>query len=65
MKKNIGNFDRAFRVVFGLGVMSLAFVGPKTPWGFVGIIPLLTAYFSFCPLYKTIGVSTLHEQHKL
>jgi hypothetical protein len=56
--KNVGSIDRILRIVVGLGLISLVFVGPQTPWGWVGIVPLLTAVISFCPLYTLIGIRT-------
>ena len=58
MKKNEGTLDRMFRGVVGLGLLSLIFVGPQTMWGLVGLIPLLTGAFGFCPLYKVFGLDT-------
>lgn len=58
MNKNIGNLDRALRIVVGLMLISLTFMGPKTIWGWVGFIPLLTGFFSFCPVYSLLGLST-------
>lgn len=58
LKQNVGTIDRAFRAIVGLGLLSLVFVGPKTPWGWVGIVPLLTAALSTCPLYSILGIST-------
>ena len=58
MKKNVGKIDRILRIVAGLGILSLAFVGPQTAWGYVGIVPLATAFMSFCPLYTLLGVNT-------
>jgi hypothetical protein len=58
MDTNIGTIDRAFRVAIGLVLLSLAFIGPKTPFGYIGLVPLLTAGVGFCPLYKVIGLST-------
>lgn len=58
MTPNVGTIDRVLRVVVGLGLLSLTFVGPKTPFGYIGLIPLLTAGVSFCPLYRLIGLST-------
>ena len=48
---NVGGIDRILRVIVGLAVLSLVFIGPQTPWGWVGLIPLVTGAFSFCPLY--------------
>lgn len=56
---NVGTADRIIRTVIGLGLLSLVFVGPKTMWGLIGIVPLATAGISFCPLYKLLGVSTV------
>lgn len=56
--KNVGSVDRALRAIFGLGVLSLAFFGPQSPWGYLGLIPLATAAIGFCPLYAIFGTST-------
>lgn len=58
MKINEGKVDRIVRIVFGLGLLSLIFVGPQTMWGLVGFVPLLTGVFGFCPLYKVLGLNT-------
>lgn len=58
MKKNIGNVERIVRVIGGAAIMSLAFVGPQTPWAFLGIIPLLTGLIGWCPPYALLGIST-------
>jgi hypothetical protein len=57
-KLNVGTADRFVRILFGLVLLSLVFVGPKTMWGWVGILPLLTGLVSFCPLYSLLGCST-------
>jgi hypothetical protein len=56
--KNEHAVDRTIRVVLGLLILSLAFVGPKTAWGYLGAIPLLTGLLGSCPLYTLLGVST-------
>jgi hypothetical protein len=61
MRMNEANWDRWLRVALGLGLLSLAFVGPKTPWGFVGLLPLLTGTVGFCPAYKLLGVKTRRQ----
>ncbi len=60
MTLNEANWDRVLRVVLGLGVLSLAFTGPRTPWGFLGFIPLLTGAVGYCPAYALLGVKTRH-----
>lgn len=56
--KNEGSIDRAFRIVLGIALLALVFVGPKTPLGWLGVVPLLTGALGSCPLYSLIGVST-------
>lgn len=58
MKTNEGKLDRIIRIVIGLGLLSLVFIGPQTMWGLVGLIPLLTGMIGFCPLYKVFGMNT-------
>jgi len=58
MKRNVGTLDQAVRIVIGLGLVSLVFVGPRTPWGWLGLLPLLTGFVSFCPLYTVLRFST-------
>ena len=58
MKKNIGTIDRVARVIIGVGLLSLAFTGPETAWGYIGIVPLLTALAGSCPAYSIFGIST-------
>ncbi|MDQ1362906.1 MAG: hypothetical protein QG652_766 [Pseudomonadota bacterium] len=56
--KNVGGIDKILRIVAGLVLLSLVFVGPKTMWGLVGLLPLLTGLFGFCPLYPLLGLNT-------
>ena len=58
MKTNVGTVDRVIRIVVGLVLIALVFVGPQTPWGWIGIIPLATGLISSCPLYSLLGLST-------
>lgn len=55
---NEGTVDRAIRVLLGLALLSIAFIGPKTPLGFIGIVPLLTGLVGSCPLYRIVGIKT-------
>ena len=59
MEANVGKTDRMIRIVVGIALLSLIFVGPKTMWGLVGLVPLATAFINFCPAYKLLGVNTL------
>ncbi|CAN1531926.1 Protein of unknown function DUF2892 [Caulobacteraceae bacterium] len=58
MKLNEGAVDRVLRVLVGIAILSLAFVGPRTPWAYLGIVPLLTGIVGFCPLYAILGINT-------
>jgi hypothetical protein len=56
--RNESSLDRVLRVSLGLVLISLVFVGPKTPWGLLGIVPLLTGMLGSCPVYTVLGVRT-------
>ncbi len=58
MHRNEGNLDRALRIIVGLVLLALVFVGPQTYWGLVGIVPLATGLMGFCPLYRILGLNT-------
>ena len=58
MGANVGGLDRVLRAVLGIVLIALVFVGPQTPWGWIGLVPLLTAAVRFCPFYPLLGIST-------
>ena len=58
MKVNVGTLDRAGRVVIGLALIGMAAMDVVGPWGYIGVVPLLTAGLGFCPLYSIIGHNT-------
>ena len=61
--KNEGTVDRVVRIVLGLAMLSLVFIGPQTVWGWVGVIPLMTGFLGICPLYRVLGLNTdKHDQ---
>lgn len=55
---NVGNTDRVLRIVVGLILIGLVFIGPKTVWGWIGLVPLLTGLARRCPVYKLAGLNT-------
>lgn len=57
--RNIGNLDRAVRIIVGLALIALALFGEGMLWGWIGIVPLITAVIGFCPAYRLLGLSTL------
>lgn len=58
MQRNIGAADRVVRIALGLVLLALVFIGPVTPWGWLGLVPLLTGLVGWCPLYSLFGWST-------
>ncbi len=62
MKANVGGIDRGLRIVVGLVLLSLVFVGPKTLWGLAGLVPLATGFMRFCPVYPLLGINTCPRQ---
>jgi hypothetical protein len=58
MARNVGSIDRILRIVAGLALIALAATGTVGAWGYVGIVPLLTAFVGYCPAYSLIGLNT-------
>ena len=58
MKVNVGNIDRVVRIVAGIILITLAATGIFSPWGWIGVVPLLTGIFKFCPAYSIFGISS-------
>lgn len=64
MTSNVGGIDRILRIVIGLGLIALVFVGPQTPWGWIGIVPLATGLIGWCPAYVPFGISSCPRSDK-
>ena len=58
MKANVGMIDRALRIIVGLALIGLTLNGNIGVWGWIGVVPLATGLFRFCPAYTLIGAST-------
>jgi len=58
MKINEGSIDRIIRIVVGLVLISLVFIGPQSPWGWIGLVPLATGLMGWCPVYTLFGMNT-------
>lgn len=56
--RNVGSLDRLLRIVLGAALIALVFVGPRTPFGWIGVVPLLTGLIGTCPLYSLLGLRT-------
>jgi phosphatidylglycerophosphate synthase len=58
MTMNLGQMERTLRIIAGLVLVALVFVGPKTPWVWFGLILIGTGAIRFCPIYRLLGLST-------
>jgi len=58
MTRNVGGLDRTLRVVIGIALSSMAFIGPANPWFLLGLIPVVTGAVGWCPPYSMLGMST-------
>lgn len=58
MKQNVHNIERVVRVVIGLAIVSLVFIGPQSAWGWLGLIPVATGLTGWCPPYAMLGINT-------
>jgi len=58
MPRNEGSIDRFARIAVGVILIALVFIGPKTAWGWIGVIPLLTGLAGRCPGYALLGINT-------
>jgi hypothetical protein len=61
-ENNVGTVDRLVRLAVGVLLLSLCFVGPRTSWGLVGLVPLATGFLGTCPLYSVLGISTCRRK---
>lgn len=64
MTANIGTVDRYARIILGVALLALVFVGPKTPWGLIGLVLLVTGLARFCPAYRLLGISTCPSRER-
>ncbi|AVO42700.1 YgaP family membrane protein [Simplicispira suum] len=58
MSLNVGSWDRVLRVVVGLVLIALAATGTVGLWGWIGVVPVATGLFGFCPAYSLLGIKT-------
>ena len=58
--KNVGSTDKVIRYIIGVVLLSLLFIIPGNLkyLGLIGLVPILTAAFNFCPLYAIFGIKT-------
>lgn len=58
MQTNVGATDKVLRIIAGIVLIVLAATGTVGLWGWIGVVPLLTGLFNFCPLYGLLGIKT-------
>jgi len=61
MTSNVGGIDRVLRIVVGLALIAATLAGAIGPWGWIGVVPLATGVFRFCPAYLPFGASTCRK----
>jgi hypothetical protein len=61
MTCNVGKTDKIIRVIAAVAIAVLGFYF-KSWWGLLAIIPLLTAFIGFCPLYVPLKISTVKKK---
>jgi len=64
MKANVGSIDRAIRIIAGVILITLAATNIFAPWGWIGVIPLFTGIFKYCPIYPLLGMNTCPMEKK-
>ena len=57
MRANVGGADKWLRIVVGLALIAWALMGGPV-WAWIGVVPLATGLFNFCPLYKLVGINS-------
>ena len=58
MKCNVGGVDRTLRIIVGLVLIGLAISSTVGVWAWIGVVPLATGLFRFCPAYPLLGINT-------
>lgn len=58
MQANVGGIDKVLRIIVGIALIAAAATGVIGIWGWIGVVPLLTGLFNFCPLYTLLGIKT-------
>lgn len=57
MKSNVGGIDKWLRIAVGIALVAWAAIGGPV-WAWIGVVPLATGLFNFCPLYRLLGINT-------
>ncbi|PAU66473.1 hypothetical protein BZL41_01580 [Pseudomonas sp. PIC25] len=62
MKANVGTLDRGLRIAAGLILIGLSLSGVIGLWGWIGVVPIATGLFRFCPAYSLLGLNTCRNR---
>jgi hypothetical protein len=62
MQANVGSVDRVIRILVGLGLIAATLLGLIGLWGWLGVIPLATGVFKFCPAYLPFDMTTCNTK---
>lgn len=68
MKSNIGTTDKSVRIILAAIILVLYFTNVisgtlATILLIVAAILLITAFFSFCPIWRLLGISTKKKKY--
>jgi len=58
MKVNVGTIDRFVRIATGIALIALAALGTIGPWGYIGVVLVLTGLLRVCPAYSLLGLNS-------
>lgn len=58
MNANVGSIDKIARIVLGLALIAWALFFHGPIWAWIGVVPLATGLFNFCPVYRLFGINT-------
>jgi Protein of unknown function (DUF2892) len=64
MKTNVGKTDKSIRIILGI-IIAAAGIYYQSLWGLAAIVPLVTAFTGFCPLYNLFGINTCKTKIKV
>jgi O-antigen ligase len=64
MTSNVGGIDRVLRILVGIVLLALTLTGTIGAWGWLGVVPLATGLFKFCPVYPLLGLNSCPMKSK-
>ena len=63
-RTDAGSLRQILLIAAGVALIALAATGTVGVWGYIGVVPLFTAFFRFCPAYVPFGISTCPTEKK-